>query len=102
MGKSVEIMGEDFSTCQEGTGNFGENFGANFEENFGEIFGNCVSNSATSFGNFVQQKGSAKELWMPHLKYLFHCGKHECDNTSAITMLHQMSSRVVVQLLPLG
>ena len=52
MGKSGEIFGEDFSTCQESMGNFGENFG----EYFGETF---VSNFATFLGNFVQQKGGA-------------------------------------------
>ena len=51
-------MGEDFSTCQESTNNFGANFGANFGENFG----NFVSKFTTFFGNFVQQKGGAKEL----------------------------------------
>ena len=40
--KSGEIWGEDFSTCQESTGNFVANFGANFGENFG----NFVSNFA--------------------------------------------------------
>ena len=58
MGKSGEIWGEDFSTCQESTKKFGANFGANFGENFG----NFVSNFATFFGNFFQQKGSAKFL----------------------------------------
>ena len=53
----VTILGEDFSTCQEST----ENFGANFGANFGEKFGNFVSNFATSFGNFVQQKGGANK-----------------------------------------
>ena len=37
-----EIWGEDFSTCQESPGDFGENFGANFGANFGENFGNFV------------------------------------------------------------
>ena len=36
---------------------------------------------------------------MPHLKYLFHCGKQKRDNTSAIEMLHQMSVWVVVVAL---
>ena len=40
MGKSGEIWGEDFSTYQERTVNFG---GANFRANFG----NFVSNFAT-------------------------------------------------------
>ena len=47
-------MGEDFSTCQESTKNFGANFGANFGENFG----NFVSNFVTFFGNFVQQRAA--------------------------------------------
>ena len=32
MGKSWWNLGEDFSTCQESTKNFGANFGANFEQ----------------------------------------------------------------------
>ena len=59
--KSGEIFGEDFSTCQESMKNLGGNFGANFGANFGENFGNFVSNFAAFFGNFVQQKGGAKE-----------------------------------------
>ena len=55
--KSGEIWGEDFSTCQESTTNFGANFGANLGDNFG----NFVSNFASFFGNFVQQKGGAKK-----------------------------------------
>ena len=39
----VELWGEDFSTCQEGTSRFGANFGANF----GESFGNFVSTFTT-------------------------------------------------------
>ena len=39
--KSGEIFGEDFSACQESTGNFrensGANFGANFEENIRKL-----------------------------------------------------------------
>ena len=31
------------------------------------------------------------ELWMPHLKYLLHCGRKKRDNTRAIKMLHQIS-----------
>ena len=58
----IEVSREDFPTCQESTGNFGENFGATFGANFGENFGNFVSNFATSFGNFVQQKGGANNL----------------------------------------
>ena len=38
---------------------------------------------------------------MPHLKYLFHCGRQERDNMSAIKMLHQMSVRVAVVALGL-
>ena len=33
----VKFWGEDFSTCQQSTGNFGANFGADFGANFGEI-----------------------------------------------------------------
>ena len=55
----VKFGGEDFSTRQESTGNFGENFGANFGPNFGEKFGNFVSNFGTFCGNFVQQRGGA-------------------------------------------
>ena len=57
--KSGEILGDDFSSRQESTKNFGANFGANFGEYFGENFGNFVSNFATVFGSFVQQKGGA-------------------------------------------
>ena len=59
MGKSGEIFGEDFSTCQESTKNFGANFGATFGASFGANFGNF----ATFFGNFVQQKGGANTLF---------------------------------------
>ena len=38
------------------------NFGVNFGTNFGENFGNFVSDSATSLGSFVQQKGGAKKV----------------------------------------
>ena len=65
MGKSGEIVGEDFSTCQERTKIFGVHFGANFGANFGENFGNFVSNFATFFGNFVQQKSANKGLPLP-------------------------------------
>ena len=58
MGKSGEVWGEDFSTCQESTGNLGVNFRANFGENFG----NSVSNFASFFGNLTQQQGDAKDL----------------------------------------
>ena len=70
----VNFWGEEFSTCQESTGNFGENFRANFGANFGEHFGNFVSNFATFFGSFVQQKGGAKEIAVPKCKSLaiFH------------------------------
>ena len=61
MGKSGEILGENFSTYQESMKNFGANFGANFGPNFGENFRNFVSNFATFFENFVQQKGGASE-----------------------------------------
>ena len=57
-GKSGEILGENFSICQEST----KNFGTNFRANFGENFGNFVSNFATFFGNFVQQKGGANYI----------------------------------------
>ena len=49
--KCGEIWGEDFSTCQERTGNFGANFGESFVLNF-----------AAFFGNLVQQKGGASIL----------------------------------------
>ena len=62
MGKSGEISGEDFSTCQESMKKFGASFGANFGEIFRENFGNFVSNFATFFGNFVQQKGGANKV----------------------------------------
>ena len=35
--RTGEILGEDFSTGQESTGNFGENFRANFGANFGGV-----------------------------------------------------------------
>ena len=52
-----------------------ENFGANFGANFGENFVNFVSYFAICFGNFVQQKGSAKGFqeqfrWWANLRKL--------------------------------
>ena len=38
---------------------------------------------------------------MPHLKYLFHCGRQKRDNTRAVKMLHQMSVWVVAVALGL-
>ena len=61
-GKSGDSFWEDFSACQQSTGNFGEDFGTNFGANFGENFGNFVSNFATFFRNFVQQKGGANMI----------------------------------------
>ena len=55
----VNILEEDFSTCQASTRNIGANFGANFGVTFGKKFGNFVSKFASFFGSFVQQKGGA-------------------------------------------
>ena len=57
----VKFWKEDFPTCQESTGNFGENFGANFGANF-EISETSFRISRL-FGNFVQQKGSDFLVW---------------------------------------
>ena len=57
-----EFGGRTFRPATKARGSFGENFGANFGANFGGNFGNFVSNFATIFGNFVQQKGGAKNL----------------------------------------
>ena len=59
--KSGEIWAEDFSACQEGTGNFGENFGANFGANFGDTFRKLRFEFRDFFSEkFVPQKGGVK------------------------------------------
>ena len=62
-GKNLVKLGENFSTCRESTGKFGENFGANFAANFSENFGNFVSNFATFFAEISFSRRVVLTKW---------------------------------------